>query len=175
MSELTPEEKRHIYEEEKVRLAAQEKLKNEKSTKQVRTGCMVIIVIVASIFIYSLLTPNKSSKSHENAPTLSQQDKSQILTALNNKGYPAPMSMEINDSGWLVAMFELTDPRSAAYLEKFATESLLTIRNTMQPNSIVSKYRVTLNGSSPGPGLILRFGNARFIEGGGLRWEPAKR
>lgn len=106
---------------------------------------------------------------------LSAQQGSEIRAALQGKGYPAPKSIEINESNWLVATFELANPRSAAYLEKFATETLLTIRNTMYPYSVVKNYRVTLEGPSPGPGLILRYGNARFIEGGRVEWEPAKR
>jgi hypothetical protein len=35
MTELTPEEKRKIYEEEKFRLGVQEKLKKKKDTKNI--------------------------------------------------------------------------------------------------------------------------------------------
>lgn len=108
-------------------------------------------------------------------PGLSTQHESEIQAALLEKGFPAPKSLEVNESGWLVATFVLSDPRSAAYLENFATDTILTIRNTIYRYSIVSKYRVTLDGPPPGPGLVLRYGSARFIEGGRVEWEPAKK
>jgi hypothetical protein len=109
------------------------------------------------------------------APTLSAQHKSEISDALRAKNIQAPVSIEIEDSGWLVATFELSNPKSAAYLENFASDALLTIRNALNSYSIVKKYRVTLNGPSPGPGLVLLYGSARFMEGGSLTWEPSKK
>ena len=44
----------------------------------------------------------------------------------------------------------------------------------MLPFKIVESYRVTLNGPSPGTGLIRRYGSARFFEGGQVTWEPAE-
>lgn len=106
---------------------------------------------------------------------LSTQQESEIQAALQEKGFPAPKSLKVNESGWLVATFVLSDPKSAAYLENFATEAILTIRNTIYSYHVVSKYRVTLDGPPPGPGLVLRYGIARFIEGGKIEWEPAKK
>ncbi len=108
-------------------------------------------------------------------PVLSSQDESAIFSALEQKGLPHPQSLEINDAGYLVVTFELANPRSPAYLEWFATEALLAIRNAMYPYSVVKSYRVTLNGPSPGPGLILRYGSSRFIEGGKVEWDPARK
>ena len=107
-------------------------------------------------------------------PALSAEHRSEIEAALQAKGFPIPSSLEI-ESGWLVATFILYDPRSAAYLESFATDSLLVIRNTTRPHGIVRNYRVTLDGPPPGPDLVLRYGSARFIEGGKLVWEPARK
>jgi hypothetical protein len=106
---------------------------------------------------------------------LSTQQKTEIQAALQAKGFPSPKSLEVNETGWLVAIFELADPRSAAYLENFATDTVLLIRNTLYPSSAFSKYRVTLDGPSPGPGLVLRYGSARFIEGDKVVWEPTKK
>lgn len=66
MSELSPEEKRKIYEEEKARLEAQEKLKTEaqaKKNKNAGLGCLAIIGIVAIIWIISNISGGKSSSS----------------------------------------------------------------------------------------------------------------
>jgi hypothetical protein len=97
-----------------------------------------------------------------------------IDTALKQQGLPTPQSLEINDSRYLVATFELRGAVTAASLQDFAEKALLTIRNTMQPYRVVNAYRVTVNGPSPGPGLIRRYGSARFLEGGSLEWQPAK-
>lgn len=181
MSELTPEEKQKIYEEEKVRVEAKQalaKAKKHKDNKNMGIGCLVLIIVIVVIFVVlSNLPPEKGSNQKPQllAQKLSAQNESEIQTALKGKGFPAPKSLEITESGWLVVTFELPNPRSASYLESFATDSLLTIRNTMYPHSIVSKYRVTLDGPPPGPDLILRYGSARFIEGGKVEWEPAKK
>jgi len=131
------------------------------------------ILVLMIAFGFFLIACGESAKKVQ--PVLSIQQKSEIKAALQAKGFPAPNSLEINESGWLVATFVLSDPRSATYLESFATDTLLTIRNTMYSHSIVKNYRVTLDGPSPGPGLVLRYGNARFIEGGKMEWEPAKK
>lgn len=54
MSELTPEEKKKIYEEEKARIEAQEKItkdKQEAASKKSNTGCLGIIGAVAIVVI----------------------------------------------------------------------------------------------------------------------------
>ena len=54
--ELSPEEKRRIYEEEKFRLEAQEKVKKELETKkksQSYIGCLSLIVIIVVIGIFA--------------------------------------------------------------------------------------------------------------------------
>lgn len=105
-------------------------------------------------------------------PQLTAAHSDAIQKALKAKGYPAP-SLEITDGGFLVATFELQRaPQPSPRV--FAEDALLTIRNTMLPFRVVDKYRVTLNGPSPGPGLIRRFGNARFIEEGKVTWESAE-
>jgi ABC-type xylose transport system permease subunit len=74
--ELTPEEKRRIYEEEKARVEAQEKVKKEKEleakkaqekqVKKVGIGCAVIILIIIIIIgiggIIGSLTPDDKTE-----------------------------------------------------------------------------------------------------------------
>lgn len=175
MSELTPDEKQKIYAEESARFEAKEELakaKKQKDAKNAGAGCLVVILVAIAIFtVPSLLQPEKDSQQQQQ---LSAQNESEIQAALQSKGFPIPKSIELNESGWLVTTFELSNPRSASYLENFATNTLLTIRNTMYPHSIVSQYRVTLDGPPPGPDLVLRYGSAWFIEGGQVEWEPFK-
>lgn len=93
--------------------------------------------------------------------------------SLRKIGYPMPQSLEINDTGFLVATFELRGRVSPLSVKTFAEDSIMAIREAMLPFKIVEAYRVTLNGPSPGTGMIRRYGNARFIEGGQVEWEPA--
>jgi hypothetical protein len=95
------------------------------------------------------------------------------MGALRDKGLPQPTTLEVSEAGYLVATFTLADPVSAAHLRAFATDALLAIRNRMCADSSFGKYRVTLEGPSPGPGLTLLYGSARFIEGGSVDWDPA--
>jgi len=94
------------------------------------------------------------------------------MKALKEKGYPEP-NLEVSDTGFLVATFTLSGPPTRQSLRTYAEEALLIIRNTMHPHQVVKSYRVTLNGPSPGPGLIRRYGVARYIEGYQVTWEPA--
>src|ERR1044071_906583 len=103
------------------------------------------------------------SKPTPSRPQLTAEHSDAIQKALKAKGYPAP-NLTISDNGFLVATFELQRTPQQS-LRAFAEDALLTIRNTMHPYRIFDRYRVTLNGPSPGPGLIRRYGNARFIEG----------
>jgi len=51
MTELTPEKKKKIYEEEKARVKAQEKIKKEEETKKTKTGCLGLIGVIVFIAI----------------------------------------------------------------------------------------------------------------------------
>ncbi len=66
MSELTPEEKKKIFEEEKARIEAQEKIKkriDKKKTKPATIGCSVLIILVALVAIINLLKPPSEQES----------------------------------------------------------------------------------------------------------------
>jgi hypothetical protein len=55
--------------------------------------------------------------------------------------------------------------------EAFGTNAVVAVREAMLPFHITEMYRVTVNGPSPGTGLIRRYGSARFIEGGRVEWQ----
>jgi hypothetical protein len=114
-----------------------------------------------------------NSRQPRRSLTLTDEHRTAINKALKAKHYPAPESLEITEGGFLVATFQINGPVTPNSLEGFATGSLLAIREAMLPFKVVDNYRVTLNGPSPGTGLIRRYGNARFIEGDQVRWEPA--
>ena len=110
-------------------------------------------------------TPRELSAEHRNA----------INSALRSRGYPLPQSLEINEGGWLVATFELSGRPPGGSFEAFGTDAVVTIREAMLRFKLVNNYRVTVNGPSPGTGLIRRYGSARFIEGGDVEWEEGIR
>jgi hypothetical protein len=111
-------------------------------------------------------------RSTSSQTQLTVEHREAIQKALKTKGYPTP-TLSVTDGGFLVATFELQKlPQES--LRAYAEDAVLTIRNAMLPVHAFQNYRVTLNGPSPGPGLVRRYGNARLIEGGSVRWEPAE-
>ena len=102
---------------------------------------------------------------------LKQEDREIIASALRDARLPQPQSLDINDTGYLVATFEPTQPPSRAAAESFATIAVFAIRNAMIRRNLVSNYRVTLNGLPLGRGLVLRYGSALLSEGGSLDWQ----
>lgn len=108
-------------------------------------------------------------------PELSEEHRKEIASALTAADLPTPVSLEVESSGYLVATFAVTAlTLGGQSSEAFATKALLTIRNTMFPHKVFQSFRVTLNGPPPGPGLVARYGSARFNEGGSVEWSPAK-
>ena len=107
--------------------------------------------------------------------TLTDEHRRAINSALSAKKYPRPISLEITDGGWLVATFELPGRAPGGSFEAFGTDAVITVREAMLPFKLVQSYRVTVNGPSPGTGLIRRYGSARFIEGGRVEWEDGIR
>lgn len=109
------------------------------------------------------------TSSRQRKPELTQEHRNAISAAFRAKNYSMPGDMEITDAGVLVATFEVNDPGD---VRSFAEDRLMAIRNAMYPFKVVSNYRVTVNGPSPGPGMIRRYGSARLFEGGSVEWEP---
>lgn len=105
---------------------------------------------------------NRSSRPK----SLTSEHREAIRVALRSKSLPSPSSLEISDVGWLVATYEISNGAQARDLGERA---VLAIREAMLPFKFDGHYRVTVNGSSPGTGLILRYGSARFTDR--LEWE----
>lgn len=97
---------------------------------------------------------------------LTDEQRQAIDSALQSKELPAPKRLEMSDIGWIVATYEVQDRSEARPL---AESAVLTIREAMLRFKFKGHYRVTVNGSSPGTGLILRYGSARFTDR--LEWE----
>lgn len=66
----------------------------------------------------------------------------------------------------MVATYQISNGAQAKSLGEGA---VLAMREAMLPYRITESYRVTVNGPSPGTGLIRRYGSARFTDR--LEWE----
>lgn len=138
-----------------------------KSRSVASSECALLIVLLV------VLGCANSNRRDSQPKSLTTQHRAAISNALGSRGYPSPSSLEITDGGFLVATFELHDLPSGGF-RAFGEESILIIREAVLRYHLVQAYRVTLNGPSPGTGLIRRYGNVRFIEGGQVEWEPAR-
>jgi hypothetical protein len=106
---------------------------------------------------------------------LSQAQKAAIAADLQRINFPAPSSLEVNESGYVVATFNGIDPsRVTDGGQSFAEVALLRIREQLLPSGKYQRYRVTINGDPPGTGMISRYGSARFVEGGALNWKQGQ-
>lgn len=108
-------------------------------------------------------------------PPLSQAQKASIAADLQKINFPAPSSLEVNDSGFVVATFDGIDPsRVTDGGQGFAEMALLRIREQLLSAGAYKQFRVTINGTAPGTGMISRYGSARLVEGGKVDWEQGK-
>lgn len=148
-------------------------------TNQTLTGRQVFVVVLLAIVIGTLAVYGLNVLSTERTPTaLTTEQQQMIASTLRAKGFPAPQSLEIT-SGRLVATFEIDDAALALMVaagisspKEFASNAVIALRNAELPLNLVDSYRVTMNGPPPGPGLIMRYGSARFSEGSSVTWEP---
>jgi hypothetical protein len=130
-----------------------------------------LATIVGLWFCFTVLCCSAGGRRSITASTeLTTEHRNAINSALRANGYPSPQSLEISEGGWLVATFELRGAARGGSFEAFGTGAVVTIREAMLPFKTVSNYRVTVNGPSPGTGLIRRYGSARFIEGDRVQW-----
>ena len=136
--------------------------------KQIVSAVYIGLVIIALQIVKS---PAVQSTPQSLLAELKQEDREIIASALSDAQLPQPQSLDINDTGYLVATFEPTLPPTRAAAENFATIAVFAMRNAMIRRNVVSSYRVTLNGPSLGRGLVLRYGSALFSEGGSLDWQ----
>jgi hypothetical protein len=136
-----------------------------------RNALAVSLVFTIWLAVVLGCAGSANSRRQSTARTLTQEHRQAIYSTLAAKRYPRPVSLELTDGGWLVATFEISRRAPGGSFEAFGTEALVVIREAMLPYKLVDSYRVTVNGPSPGTGLIRRYGSARFIEGGRVEWQ----
>jgi len=102
MSELTPEEKRRIYEEEKERMKAQEKIK--KKTKLATWGCLTIIIVIAIVWLAGVFSPSRKQVTSTKPtvqvkkaiPQITQKDED-LLRKLIESGLVEKINPQLNE------------------------------------------------------------------------------
>jgi len=129
--------------------------------------------------VFALLLPSlierAAGKKEPTAQTLSVPLQEKIDTALRAQRFPVPQSTEIASNGYLVVTFQLESFAPRVTPQQFAEDAVVIVRNAMLGTAF-QDFRVTLNGPPPGPGLIRRYGSARYHEGAPhpVSWEPAR-
>lgn len=114
------------------------------------------------------------ARSERPRADITPEHRNAIERVLSARRLPSPPdSLEVNDSGYLVATYELRAPPDGS-IRSHGEDLVIAIREAMRPFNLVHAYRVTLNGPSPGTGLIKRYGSARLLEGGSVEWEAAR-
>lgn len=127
-----------------------------------------LLSIIVFIFLI-LLAFGTSDTEREEPPELTQTHRNDIENALKGIGFTGRYDVEVTETGWLGVNLHFTDaPRNPRSLGE---EAVIAIRNELYQYGDFSRYRVSLYGPPPGPGLVRVYGAARFIEGGRVTWE----
>lgn len=101
------------------------------------------------------------SGTRSTAKELTQEHRDAIRAGLRAEGLPNPANIEMTDGGWIVVTYQLSNGLQARAI---AEQAVLATREAMLPYRLTESYRVTVNGPSPGTGLITRYGSARFTD-----------
>lgn len=123
-------------------------------------GALIVLGIIGSMVGPSSNTPQNLTGEHRSA----------VDAAFKDNGLK-PTSLDLNSVGYVVADFTLSDEQASALrgsFERYGEQRLLILREALLPFGFQS-YRVNLNGTPPGTGLVRRFGTSRFT-GGKVEW-----
>lgn len=140
-----------------------------------RIGCLtwVLVGIIGLTGLVVLGSLTRMPPSSSGPTVLSDVQHAAAVAALKEKGFNPPKSIEVATTGFVVAEFELTEAAVRAYpgsMREFGESRLLAIREALLPHGF-NDYRVNVNGTPPGTGLVRRYGSARFISAGGkVEW-----
>jgi len=147
MSELTPEEKRKIYEEEKERVRAQKKIK--RKTKPATWGCLILIILVIIVAVIS----ERSSKT-----TLVQEKKlegekfskiAQKIEAISDNEsvakYVSISKIEDNGSVYRITINLLFEPENYRQVQTWTDAVCESSKRILDNNGIVRNISVWAN------------------------------
>jgi hypothetical protein len=130
------------------------------------TQIAALLVVGGAIAAFAMLIVGSPAGA---VTPLSAEARAAVDDAFAKKAYIRPQRLEVNDIGFVVADFEVSDdfliPKRT-----FAEDRLLAIREALLPYGY-QDYRVNVNGPPPGSGLTRRYGSARYIASGGkVEW-----
>lgn len=144
-----------------------------KQVEDLRRGCVGCLTLIGAVIAFSACVGFFSQKQLP-PPPLSKEQKEDIISQLRNASYPEPQSLEVREeTGFVVATFEVVPSQIPDGGEAFATDALLKIRERLLPSGKYKQFTVTLNGPSKYSGIIYRYGSARFA-GGQVVWQKGK-
>jgi hypothetical protein len=129
-------------------------------TKLYYAGVGLLILAAASWF----------GAARQSALALSPSVQTRIAQAFARAGLVPAQSIVREEGNRLVATFELPHQRVDGVPEAYARQAMYAMVTAVQHDGF-ALYRVTINGPSPRPGLILRYGTLRSDPEGNLRWE----
>ena len=95
MPELTPEDRKRIYEEEKARMEARTTLENEKrkKTTPLARGCLILIIAIVAIGVLGHMIESCSSSPSNTRVTVSPEEQKRIA-----KHGPSPKDYEFESA-----------------------------------------------------------------------------
>ena len=93
-----------------------------------------------------------------------------VSEALQEIGFTGRHEVEVTDREWLAVTLHYD--RSPINPETIGRNAVVAIRNQIyyRDDIDIERFRVSLYGPPPGPGMVRVYGSARFIEGGQVTW-----
>jgi len=144
MSELSPEEKKKIFEEEKTRIEAQERVRKQidkKKTKPATIGCLALIILIVLVVIINSLKP--PSEQEPKAP-------------------PKPLYIALNASVIFTGtQFEITNNDNFSWSN---------VKLEINPGLLKSGYKLNVRVMSAGNTYTV--GAMQFAKPDGTRFNP---
>ncbi len=134
-----------------------------------KTGCLPWL---AFGFVAILIMGWCGSRMNPSPSVFTSEQRETVTEALRADNRDLPQSLELESTGFIVAQWELTDSQVKSLsvpIRQFGETRLLLIREALLPYGF-KNFRVNVNGTSPGTGLVRRYGSARFIDGGSVEW-----
>lgn len=134
-----------------------------------KTGCLTWLAAGFAGFVVVAMIGRMMAPP---APTFEEEHRTAVMDALRADQRQPPESIELDTTGFVVAEWTLTDDQVkglSVTTRQFGETRILLIREALLPFGF-KNFRVNVNGTPPGTGLVRRYGSSRFIDGGTVEW-----